>query len=77
MDYDKLLRSLMTTEPEPEPEPTPKESFREVLPWVLAPLLVIIVPTLILCREPDKVLAIVASMIIVGGIVLWLFGVDG
>ena len=44
---------------EPEKKPTPGEIFRSAIGWALAAVLVIAIPTAILCREWGKIALIV------------------
>ena len=63
--FDDERTVIRTPDPE-EPRksvPSPGEIFGQVIGWVVAAVLVTIVPVLILCREPGKILAIVGSIL--------------
>lgn len=56
-DFQKILDGDQS---KPEPKPTPGEIFRSVVGWAVAAVLVIVIPTAILCRDWWKVVLIFA-----------------
>ena len=44
-------------------KPTTKEKFFSVLPWILADILLFIIPTAILCKDLQKVLVIAFTIL--------------
>lgn len=56
---------IRTPEPEKprDPLPSPGETFREAIGWVIAAVLVLIVPVLIVCRDHIRILAVVGSVL--------------
>ncbi len=63
----KIVISEMPEKPK-EQRPTPGELFCSVIGWIIAAVLVIIVPTAILCGEPAKVIGIAAAVLVMAAI---------
>lgn len=66
MDKEELKDALGTDEP--EERPSPGEIFRSVIGWAVAAVLVIIIPVIILCGEPAKVIGIIGAVCSITGI---------
>lgn len=66
-NYEVKIITPSTEEPE-EKAPAPREVFRSVIGWVLAAVLVLIVPTAVLCGDPGKIIAITVAILGVAGV---------
>lgn len=62
MEKEEMRKPNSGGEPE-ETKPTPKELFFSCIGWVIAAVLVLTVPTAILCGDPGKVIVIAIGVL--------------
>ena len=66
---DKVKEKMLTMKPDDatneqkDQEPAAKEKCLSVLPWILADILLFIIPTAILCKDLQKVLVIAFAIL--------------
>ena len=62
-DNGRIVIHTPDPEKQQEPKPSPGELFRQAIGWVVAAVLVLVVPVLIVCRDPIRILAVVGSVL--------------
>lgn len=62
------MRKPSSGENSEEAKPTPRELFFSCIGWVIAAVLVLIIPTAILCGDPGKVILIVIFVLLMAAV---------